>query len=59
MAGGNHARTITKASATGSDAKKDDHNKGFCALGAKSIIQLDWTALHIGFAAPILFRNEM
>ena len=34
VAGINHARTITKASATDLDARQDDHNKGICSPGS-------------------------
>ena len=33
-AGFNHARTITKASATGLDTRQDDYNKGICSPGS-------------------------
>ena len=41
----NYAKTITKASDMGLDARQDDYNKGICSPGNKSIIQLDRTAL--------------
>ena len=31
MAGLNHAKIITKASATGLDTRQDDYNKGICS----------------------------
>ena len=34
VAGYNHARTITKASAKGLDAMQDDYNKGICSPGS-------------------------
>ena len=34
VAGFNHARTITKASATDLDARQDDYNKGICSPGS-------------------------
>ena len=34
VAGFNHARTITKASAKGLDAIQDDHTKGTCSPGS-------------------------
>ena len=33
MAGFNHAKIITKASATGLDTRQDDYNKGICSPG--------------------------
>ena len=33
MAGFNHARTKTKASARGLDARQDDYNKEICSHG--------------------------
>ena len=34
VAGFNHARTITNASAKGLDARQDDYNKGICSPGS-------------------------
>ena len=34
MAGFNYAKTTTKASATGLDARPDDYNKGICSPGS-------------------------
>ena len=34
VAGFNHARTITKASAKNLDARQDDYNKGICSPGS-------------------------
>ena len=34
VAGFNHVRTITKASATGLDTRQDDYNKGICSPGS-------------------------
>ena len=34
VAGFNNARTITKASATGLDTRRDDYNKGICSPGS-------------------------
>ena len=34
VVGFNHAKTITKASATGLDARQDDYNNGICSPGS-------------------------
>ena len=34
LAGFNHARTITKASATGLDSRQDDYKKVICSPGS-------------------------
>ena len=45
MAGFNYAKTTTKASATGLDARPDDYTKEYVPLGAWLIFQLDRIAL--------------
>ena len=50
MAGFNHARTITKPSAKGLDARQDEYDKGICSLRSLVNNPVRYDSIHASFS---------
>ena len=61
VAGFNHARTITKASATGLDERQDDNNKGICSTGSlvNNPVKYDSLDASISMEGQVVFDFQM